>query len=311
METEIKYSNNELDIAYRYPFSKEAKEIISTYGNALERRLLNYGMIRVQNALDKKNEDLTSDIPNEIKIVHILSYAYARMIASGTGSKTVIKAFVSNEAFRSVSSLIEDKPYNISLITQELNLDIKKDKELLMIPLEPYLNNMSNQKEFNLIFQDLKNGYVYLSKEKLSRFLIKRIEIEINKNLPIPKSELPEEVFEFSKKIKMPPISQKVKFSNNEKYNWIKKLMERPIADVRHRTVNLILAPYFTNIVGLSEEDAFKVINNYIEKCKEINPDTDVNESYIRYQIKYAKLKGMKPLSYLRAKELLGEDILK
>ena len=53
-----------------------------------------------------------------------------------------------------------------------------------------------------------------------------------------------------------------------------------------------------------------KAVNDYIKKCKEINPDTNVNESYIRYQVRYSKAKGMKPLSLQKAKELLGETVI-
>ncbi len=51
------------------------------------------------------------------------------------------------------------------------------------------------------------------------------------------------------------------------------------------------------------------MISNYIDRCKELNPDTKVSEPYIRYQVKYAKEKGMKPLSLVKAKELLSDLI--
>ena len=57
-------------------------------------------------------------------------------------------------------------------------------------------------------------------------------------------------------------------------------------------------------------EQAVKIINEYIEKCKEIDPSTKINESYIRYQCSYAKRRGLKPLSLDRAKELLGNTII-
>ena len=43
------------------------------------------------------------------------------------------------------------------------------------------------------------------------------------------------------------------------------------------------------------------------EKCKIIDPNTKITDSYIRYQCGYAKKRGLKPLSFKRAKELLGD----
>jgi len=43
-----------------------------------------------------------------------------------------------------------------------------------------------------------------------------------------------------------------------------------------------------------------------LKNVKELNPNTRVGESYIAYQVRYAKRKGLKPLSLNRAKELLG-----
>ena len=92
-------------------------------------------------------------------------------------------------------------------------------------------------------------------------------------------------------------------------YAWIERLLTIPIPDVRHRTVNLILAPYLMNVRKLEEDDAVKAISDYIERCKLVNPNTNVNESYIRYQCRYSKTKGMRPLAASRAKELLAEMI--
>ena len=42
-------------------------------------------------------------------------------------------------------------------------------------------------------------------------------------------------------------------------------------------------------------------------ECKGyINPDTKINEQYIMYQCRYAKSKGLKPLSLVKARELLA-----
>ena len=56
-------------------------------------------------------------------------------------------------------------------------------------------------------------------------------------------------------------------------------------------------------------EQAVEIIKKYIDECKQLNPNTDVSETYIRYQCNYAKNKGMRPLSLSKARELLGEYV--
>ncbi len=305
------FSNKDaIDLAYKYPFSSEAKNIIKNSESKIEQKLLSYGTLRVQKALDREELILEYDVQENIKLIHIRSYVYARMLISTLKDLSFAKVFARAEAKRAVKALMEDTEENILLISNQLGTEIKKTGNIFMTGLVPFLLSAPKVPEFSLTRQNLKGGEIYLTKEMASKFLSKRIELEILKNLPIPISDLPREVIEYSKNIKLPLPKIDTKVVNIKKYGWIEKLLIHPIADVRHRTVNLILAPYFTNIKSMSEEDAVKAISSYIEKCKELNPDTNVNETYIRYQVRYSKSKGMKPLSAEKAKELLGVDAI-
>lgn len=306
----MQINHSELKFSYKYPFSSEAKKIISENGTVLDNKIFSYGLLRVQNTIDKTGLEIDDSLSDSTMLMHLLSYVYARMIVSANGNQSVLKSFCYYEAKRSITALLEDKQENIERITEELQIKIQKNNNFFLVGFETYLKNMPKKEEFRLMNQNLKNGDIIMNKDEFSKFLVKRIELEIRKNLPIPKNDLPKEALEYSKKLKIPVEKISVNLKNDVRYEWINKLLSSPIADVRHRTVNLILAPYFTNVLGLSEDEAFKVINKYIDKCKEINPDTNVNETYIRYQVKYSKAKGMKPLSYKKAKELLGDDII-
>lgn len=304
------FDKKTIDLAYKYPFSNEAKEIIKNVRQEIDQKMIGYGVVRLQKALNNEKADIDQSLTDNIKIIHISSYVYARMLASALKDTTVIKNFAKYESKRSVNALINDSEESIFLISGEIGTEIKKVGDEFKIYFTKFLLNKPKDQEFLLTKQNIDLGYVYLSKEKISKFLGSRIEKEILKNLPIPKSELPEEIIQNTKKIKIPVSEVKFKSSNLKQYEWIDKLLSHPIADVRHRTVNLILAPYLANILGLDEENAVKIINKYIDKCKEINPDTNVNETYIRYQVRYSKAKGMKPLSRERAKELLDDPVI-
>ena len=55
---------------------------------------------------------------------------------------------------------------------------------------------------------------------------------------------------------------------NGNYYEWIdKKILSKPFKDYRKIIVNLILAPYLIVIKKLSFDDAFEIINEWLQKC--------------------------------------------
>lgn len=244
-----------------------------------------------------------------IKLTYLVSYVYARMVVSAIKSPTAVSLYATSEAKRAGLALRNDASGKEMLrLSEQLGLTISRDKDTFIMPFEQYLGNLPKREKFSLTRQRLKDGRIYLEKELVIGFLESRIKKEISKGLPIPSKELPKEVLEAARAIKV-PVSKSALAAGKDtgaRYRWIEKLIETPIPDVRHRTVNLILAPYLTNVRGLAEEEATKIIEQYIERCKQIEPNTNVNASYIRYQCHYAKTKGMKPLSMEKARELIG-----
>lgn len=288
-----------IDFAYKYPFSKEAREVISAAG-ALDRRMLTAGKVRLE-------EDLNSESPGygkvnmaEAKKAYVLSYVYSRMLISAVNNRTHIEKYVSAESTRVRKALEDETLPNIMKLASQLGLDLSYSNERFVVRFTAFLHVAGRME---LVRQELDKGLVYLPKEEALDALENAAAAEIRKKLPIPAGDLPTEVIAEAKTLKLPKIDTGVEIREGS-YRWIERLLANPIADVRHRTVNLVLAPYLTNVKGLSEEDAAKVILDYIERCKLINPDTKVNSSYVKYQCKYAKAKGMKPLSRERAKEL-------
>ncbi|MEM3227891.1 MAG: DNA primase noncatalytic subunit PriX, partial [Candidatus Micrarchaeaceae archaeon] len=141
--------------------------------------------------------------------------------------------------------------------------------------------------------------------------LERAFEKKILEGLPISSKELPKEVALFYKSNGLRIAGTKAKQAGGGRgIDWVERLLEYPILDGRHRIVNLVLAPYLVNVRGMEIEEAVKRISAYIEACKRVNPDTRINEQYIRYQCAYAKRKGMKVLSAKRARELLGDELM-
>jgi len=295
-----------LELAYKYPFSNEAKEVVKRLeSRKVEAKYIQLGRLRLEEALSKGVVEFSETDSDELGLSYVISYIYARMIASAIGNIAVDK-FVSAEAKRSATALSFEKTENIMHIGEELGVKASESRELFAMPFNIYLDKMPKGDEYKLIRQKLSNGIVYLERYKLIRILEKAFTGAIRAGLPIPRGSLPKEVIEISKGIKVPVGEIKTKKITNNRYAWIERLLLHPLPDFRHRVVNIILAPYFANIRGLSEEEAIRLIMQYIEKCKELNPNTRIGESYIAYQVHYAKRKGLKPLSLEKAKEMLA-----
>lgn len=301
-EAEVK----ELGYAYRYPFSATAREIIQKLDiKEINQKYLEAGAMRVQEAVENGTIEFVRTRYEELMYTYLLSYVYARMIASALKSVEVLRKYARAEARRAEEALEGEDAEDIVRVAKDVALETGLRDGLFYIRFQSYLRYMPREEEFALVRQRLGGGLVYLQKERFLKVLSRAIASRVGRGLPIEAKDLPKEVLEKAKKIRIPAARIRVSGDETGRYAWIDKLLSTPIADVRHRTVNIILAPYLVNVKGLDAEAAAKVIIEYIEKCKAINPDTKINDSYIRYQCRYAKAKGLKPMSLRRAKELL------
>ena len=292
-----------LEFSYKYPFSKTALDIIGSASSSIEEKYLRLGKLRLEEDLHKRNPEFAEVRLNEIKKAIVISYVYSRMLASALNDRYLLNIYINAESNRVRSALSSEDTSRIMELSKELEIPVLHEGGTLAIKFEQFLMNKRKGSGLSLVNRNLDRGNVYLSQAELSEIIAEAARKKIAMNLPINPKKLPKEVIEYAKGIKRPVRKVKVQ-TGGKVYRWIEKILETPIHDIRHRTVNLILAPYLINVRNMPEADAAKIIVEYIEKCKELNPDTNVNQSYITYQCKYAKSKGLKPLSLKRAKEL-------
>jgi hypothetical protein len=78
-------------------------------------------------------------------------------------------------------------------------------------------------------------------------------------------------------------------------YRYIQKLLLHPVSDGRHRISRFILCPYFVNVVGYSDDEAYFMISVYLDRCSKLKPTTA--KSTLMYDIKYARQRGFYPSS--------------
>lgn len=303
------YSDAELDFAYKYPFSEEAKKIIKELGlKKVESAHLLVGKSRLEEALQKEKLEYKSTSYG--KADNIIAYAYARMLASAMKNKTAISRYAAAEAKRAADALRVDKSgTEITRLAKELGVNVSHADGRVVMGFASYLNNMPREESFSLTNQRLYVGNVMLDRGQAIKVIEVAIKNAIEKSLPIKQEELPKLVIENAKGIKVPAAKVEIPRAKGGSINWIDKLLATPIHDCRHRTVNIILAPYLVNVKGMTPEKAAETISHYIALCKTINPDTNITDRYIKYQCEYAKKKGLKPLSLKRAKSELGGGI--
>jgi Primase X len=310
--------NADIDFAYKYPFSSEAKTVIDELQiTRIDQKYLAASRSHITAATEGELSYRNTSM-GDMKVDYLITYAYSRMILSAMKDTQSINRYASAEAKRAAQALSESDKSELERVSKELGIVIEDSSQekgemavwsSVKMSFSDFLKHSSKVKGIELINQKLNAGSVLLNKTDALKLFEEAMRSEISKGLPISAALLPKEIIEFSKTMKLAIKTYAAPAAFGKYDSWVEKLLATPIADIRHRTVNLILAPYLVNTKGMSVDQATKVIAEYIERCKLLDPATRVNERYIRYQCDYAKKRGLKVLSLDRAKELLGSAL--
>lgn len=309
------FSKEELDFAYKYPFSDEARRVIADLElKKVDQNHIIIGKARVEEAF--QNNRIEYKETGYGKIDFVIAYVYARMLVSTFRNLAFNVKYAEAEANRAAQAMEKDSERNLTRLAEEMGITVRKSGEGFSVGFAQFLGNAPRGEDFSLANEKLSAGNIFLDKHQLVKLLESAARKRIEGGLPIKSGEIPKLVADYARTIKLPIAKLEYK-PKVGKITWVDRLLETPIPDCRHRTVNLILAPYLTNVRGYSVEEATRLILNYITLCKTVNPDTNITERYIRYQCEYAKGKGMRTLSLKRARTelsaidfnlLLGED---
>ncbi len=302
------YTKEQLDFAYKYPFSEEGKIIIRELEpKGIDQKHLIIGRARVEEALEKGKIDYVA--MEYGKADFVIGYVYARMLVSALKSPGSTTRYAAAEAARAADALMKDNDVNLLRLAREVGIEVAKENtDSFSLNFAQFLANAPIEQDYTLANHKLNRGVVTLDRYQTIKTLGIAITKSIMRGLPIKASEMPKTVLEYSREIRIPVAKVELREGPDSIY-WIDKLLATPIFDARHRTVNLILAPYLVTIKGMPVEKAAEKISNYIALCKTVNPDTKITDRYIRYQCEYAKSHGLKPLSLARARTELGGSI--
>ena len=302
------YTTADLDFAYKYPFTAKAKGIVressaDKISAETKERILKSAAARVSEAFKNGKIEAYRLRMDSAKLENVLAYPYARLLASSIPRNDLAQKYIRAEAKRCSSFLyLEDKDV-LGAIVSELGINLKYDSDKYSIDFVEYLQSAPQENQFRLVNQELSLGIVHMNFQKTASFLSEPIALAMSAGFPIPKGQIPKDIIDYSKAIKLP----KPKLSApGRSSDWIENILANPIPDVRQRVVGLILAPYLVNVKKMDPDAAYPIILEYINKCRQIDNSTRITDAQIMYQCKYAKEKGMRPLSFTKAKELLA-----
>ena len=292
-----------LDFAYRYPFSDEAKEIVKGVSPDNGRQgYLDIASAMIKGALDKNGIEYRN--VSYGKLENIVGYAYSRLLISAIGDAYMIDTYARAVAKRSISAMTEDSAANIARMVSELGLKAEAAGEGFDVKATDFLDYAPSNEDFSVANYPFSKGKVHLSISGIAMFLEALLVGRVKQGLPIPRNEIPKFVTAYAAGMKGLK-KQKAQQGSNTR-GWIEKLLEHPIPDVRQRAVGLILAPYLVNVKKLDVEDAYKIIQDYINRCRTLESSTRITDSQIMYYCKYAKQKGTKPMSLAKAREIFS-----
>ncbi|MEM3199690.1 MAG: DNA primase noncatalytic subunit PriX [Candidatus Micrarchaeaceae archaeon] len=291
-----------INFAYKYPFTKEAKEIVEGMNDVSDRKYLAMAKARVEEALETGSISYRKIGMESEMIASIISYGYARLLISAKQNLFAISKYAEAEANRSAFALYGESNENVIALASELGLPLERSEENFIMPMEVFLNKISS-KSYLLANQVMDKGKILIESGKIADMLKSAIAAKVREGLPIQKKNIPDFIMEASRSIQ---LHESINAPKEGEKAWIEKILLHPIPDGRHRVVNLILAPYLVNVRKMDEEEAARIIIDYINKCKAIDPTTKLTDEQILYQCKYSKSKGMRPLSLQKAKDLLA-----
>ncbi|MBS3817101.1 MAG: DNA primase large subunit PriL [Candidatus Thermoplasmatota archaeon] len=183
----------------RYPFLDEAKGYISEEAPSLGELIKDSlwgpvrerGKDRVFEALDEgkvRIRDIRDDIEQEEEL---FSYPIARMLVSSIGDNFLVRRYSLGEAERVVTELSGEDDEMILKMASALEINAGMDGDLFTIFFGDYLENTERLRAppWKLVNQDLRDGKVYMDREKFIRLLKERVFFIISEDLPAPVSD--------------------------------------------------------------------------------------------------------------------------
>jgi hypothetical protein len=93
-----------------------------------------------------------------------------------------------------------------------------------------------------------------------------------------------------------------IRNGNSHTILWIESLLQTPLSDHRKYCIWRILSPYLLNVKNLSNEEAYYIINDWLDRCNELERLNFSAKAKIREGLRGGR-KGYYPISLEKLKE--------
>ncbi len=281
----------------RFPFLKEASSYIAEQGLDILQVLddfvylnaVNMGRKRVFSAITEGEIPQVSARDEESATDAIISYAVDRIIVSTLPDSYLINRYSRVEAESAAAYLYDEPADFVMRVASDLNFPLELgDSEDFRMHFSDYLIYSSSMRDaaWKLINQELKGGYIPMTKRRAVRLMQNAIESKISEKLPLP---LPDDVKDYfrkdTKRLEILVAEAKSRFSESDLGEYSPERLPPCIKHVMAMAQQGINIPHmgrfalvsFLNAIGMEEEEIMAVFA--------LSPD--FREDLTRYQVEH------------------------
>jgi DNA primase large subunit len=181
----------------KYPFLKEAQELISSRAYSLDQLIQSSSGALISRKAAKRVIDAVSqnlyydEIGLDFPEGEILSYALARVIVSCMDDRMVMDRLTKYESARAFHFLLNEDPKKKEYIATNLGINLDSDE----ISLKDYVELGSSLRDsrWRLVNRNVRHGMVAVTRGESEELLRERIRIILRRNLPL---QIPEVICE-------------------------------------------------------------------------------------------------------------------
>ena len=294
-------------LSAKFPFLKEASAFVAENNVDLESLLESEvmsparirGRERVLDAISSGEVEYKPLMKDYDCLMEVMSYPYARMLVSMVWDRYLTKRYALGEAVRMNKVLSGEDHQTILKVSEEMGFEASTDSDGVMhMRFADYLMLSSRMKsvDWKLINCDVRDGMVFLPKEKFNRLMQNALQDKIESELPLmPPDDMRQYLERDAAVVKLALDEAKMKMSPTRGEGMkdeylppcVKHLLEASLKGINLPHSGRFALVTFMCALGLDYDSIIRIFSE--------SPDFD--ESKSEYQIKHitGELNGTDP----------------
>ncbi len=268
-----------------YPFSREARDVVSKEGLELSAGIIEKAEGRVREALVAGKIRKVAEL-EEYRREELVLYAAGRMIISSANNRYLINRYAVAEAKRASDYLASDiakRPEYLDMAASEFGMKFEKSGDAFLTPLANYLSFTPRSVDYKLSNREVAGGKVRIRGHERIRMVEEAVKKRIEATLPIRAEFSPDIKAAGTRLLALLPKLEvaAVKVGQENYPPCIRKLLEELAMNVNvPHTGRVALAIYLVNAGAKDEE-----IVNYFRHAP------DFSEKTTKYQVEHIRKK--------------------